>query len=113
MADQMKYSQKHGLPHPPQGQDPGHDLEKNSTRTRVSFEVGMFQLGGRALFLSGRESQIGRGEPVEDTAGCSPLLRRHHDPHLQKEVEKLTGTPTSPSSTASPTSATPARCWPT
>ena len=43
-------------------------FEKSSTRTRVSFEVGMFQLGGHALFLSPRDTQIGRGEPVQDTA---------------------------------------------
>ncbi len=43
-------------------------FEKSSTRTRVSFEVGMFQLGGHALFLSPRDTQIGRGEPVKDTA---------------------------------------------
>ncbi|GAB4281394.1 MAG: ornithine carbamoyltransferase [Deferrisomatales bacterium] len=43
-------------------------FEKSSTRTRVSFEVGMFQLGGHALFLSPRDTQIGRGEPVRDTA---------------------------------------------
>ncbi len=43
-------------------------FEKSSTRTRVSFEVGMCQLGGQALFLSPRDTQIGRGEPVQDTA---------------------------------------------
>lgn len=69
VADQMKYDQKHRLPHPRlQGKTLAMIFEKNSTRTRVSFETGMFQLGGHALFLSGRESQIGRGEPVEDTA---------------------------------------------
>ena len=50
----------------------GHTLamifEKSSTRTRVSFEVGMYQLGGLATFLSSRDIQIGRGETVEDTA---------------------------------------------
>ena len=43
-------------------------FEKNSTRTRVSFETGMYQLGGNAIYLSDKDSQIGRNEPVEDTA---------------------------------------------
>lgn len=45
-------------------------FEKSSTRTRISFEVGMFQLGGHALFLSSGNTQMGRGEPVQDTARC-------------------------------------------
>lgn len=92
VADQMKYDQKHRLPHPRlQGKTLAMIFEKNSTRTRVSFETGMFQLGGHALFLSGRESQIGRGEPVEDTARvllryCDGIMIRTF---AQEEVETL------------------------
>ena len=91
-ADQMKYNQKHGLTHHYlEGKTLAMIFEKNSTRTRVSFETGMFQLGGHALFLSGKESQIGRGEPIEDTAR---VLSRYCDGIMirtfgQEEVEKL------------------------
>jgi ornithine carbamoyltransferase len=51
-----------------QGQTLGMIFEKSSTRTRVSFESGMFQLGGSALFLSSRDIQLGRGEPIKDTS---------------------------------------------
>ena len=69
LADQLKYEQKHGIPHNIlKGQTLGMIFQKSSTRTRVSFETGMYQLGGQALFLSSRDLQIGRGEPVQDTA---------------------------------------------
>ena len=92
VADQMKYNQKHGLTHNYlQGKTLAMIFEKNSTRTRVSFEVGMYQLGGHALFLSGKESQIGRGEPIEDTARvlsryCDGIMIRTYG---QDEVEEL------------------------
>ena len=91
-ADQLKYNQKHGLSHQYlEGKTLAMIFEKNSTRTRVSFETGMFQLGGHALFLSGKESQIGRGEPIEDTAR---VLSRYCDGIMirtfgQAEVETL------------------------
>lgn len=69
LADQLKYEQKHGIEHPHlKGKSLGMIFEKASTRTRVSFEVGMYQLGGNSLFLTDRDLQIGRGEPMEDTA---------------------------------------------
>ncbi len=69
LADQLKYEKKHGIEHHYlKGKTLGMIFQKSSTRTRVSFEVGMYDLGGSALFLSSRDLQIGRGEPVEDTA---------------------------------------------
>lgn len=69
LADQLKYELKHGIPHDHlKGKTLGMIFEKASTRTRVSFETGMYQLGGYPLFLSSSDMQIGRGEPVEDTA---------------------------------------------
>ncbi|MDG1065990.1 MAG: ornithine carbamoyltransferase [Luminiphilus sp.] len=68
-ANELKIQQREGIPH---ARYPGKVLAmlfaKASTRTRVSFEVGMRQLGGSALFLSSADTQLGRGEPVEDTA---------------------------------------------
>ena len=92
MADQLKYELKHNIAHRHlQGKTLGMIFQKSSTRTRVSFETGMFQLGGQALFLSSRDLQIGRGEPVQDTAR---VLSRYLDGIMirtfeQKEVEDL------------------------
>ena len=69
LADQLKYELKHGIEHHHlKGKTLGMIFEKSSTITRVSFETGMYQLGGHPLFLSSNDLQIGRGEPVEDTA---------------------------------------------
>ena len=92
LADQLKYERKNGIDHPLlKGKTLGMIFQKSSTRTRVSFEVGIAQLGGTALFLSSRDLQIGRGEPVKDTAR---VLSRYLDGIMirtfeQSEVEEL------------------------
>ena len=92
LADQLKYDRKHGIPHTYlQGKTLGMIFQKASTRTRVSFEVGMYQLGGSALFLSSHDLQIGRGEPIGDTAR---VLSGYLDgimirSYKQQEVEDL------------------------
>lgn len=92
LADQLKYERKHGISHRYlEGKSVGLIFQKSSTRTRVSFETGVYQLGGQALFLSSRDLQIGRGEPIQDTAR---VLSRYLDLLMirtfdQKEVEDL------------------------
>lgn len=92
LADQLKYENKNGIEHHIlKGKTLGMIFQKSSTRTRVSFETGMYQLDGQALFLSNRDLQIGRGEPVQDTAR---VLSRYLDGIMirtfeQKEVEDL------------------------
>mgnify|MGYP002566855464 CR=1 FL=1 len=92
LADQLKAEKKKGIPHERlKGKTLGMIFEKSSTRTRVSFETGMFQLGGHALFLSSRDIQLGRGESIKATAR---VLSRYVDGIMirtfeQKEVEDL------------------------
>jgi ornithine carbamoyltransferase len=92
LADQLKYEKHNNIEHHLlKGQTLGMIFQKSSTRTRVSFEVGMYDLGGAALFLSNRDLQIGRGEPIQDTAR---VLSRYLDGIMirtfaQQEVEDL------------------------
>lgn len=92
LADELKYKQKNGIEHHLlKGKTLGMIFTKSSTRTRVSFEVGMYQLGGSALFLSANDIQLGRGETIYDTANVlsrflDGIMIRTYD---QKDVEDL------------------------
>ena len=92
LAKELKSRQKKGEPQPLlSGKTLAMIFEKPSTRTRVSFEVGMWQLGGSALFLSSQELQMGRGEPIKDTAA---VLSRYIDGIMirtfdHRDVEEL------------------------
>lgn len=92
LAEKLKYERRNGIAHPLlAGKSLGMIFQKSSTRTRVSFETGIYQLGGQPLFLSPRDLQIGRGEPLADTAR---VLSRYLDGIMirtfaQQEVEDL------------------------
>ena len=95
LAGELKGKQKEGTPHRLlEGQTLGMIFEKSSTRTRVSFEVGMFQLGGHALFLHSGTTQMGRGEPIKDTARvmaryCDGIMIRTYSHKAVEEFAEL------------------------
>ncbi|MCL2286722.1 MAG: ornithine carbamoyltransferase [Firmicutes bacterium] len=99
LADQLKYEQKNGIPHNfPKGKTLAMIFEKNSTRTRVSFETGIFQLGGHGIFLSSNTSQMGRGEPISDTARtlaryCDCIMIRTFAHETAEELAKWSDVP--------------------
>lgn len=92
LADQLKYDVRHGIRHDRlAGKTLAMIFAKNSTRTRASFETGMFQLGGHAMYLTAADTQIGRGEPIQDTARtlsryCDGIMIRTYK---QEELEAL------------------------
>lgn len=99
LALHLKQLQKAGQSYQPlKGKTLGMIFDKSSTRTRVSFEVGMYQLGGMGMYLNGKELQIGRGEPISDTA---KVLSRYVDgimirTHGHEIVEELAANATIP-----------------
>ena len=92
LADQLKYDVRHGIRHDRlAGKTLAMIFAKISTRTRASFETGMFHLGGHAMYLTTADTQIGRGEPIQDTARtldryCDGIMIRTF---AQEEVETL------------------------
>lgn len=95
----LKQKQKEGTPHQLlKGMTLGMIFEKSSTRTRVSFEVGMFQLGGHAIFLHSGTTQMGRGEPIKDTARvmsayCDGVMARTYSHAALEEFSRYSYVP--------------------
>ncbi|PLX73754.1 MAG: ornithine carbamoyltransferase [Desulfuromonas sp.] len=99
LTRELKEKQKRGEPHRLlEGKTLAMLFEKSSTRTRVSFEVGMFQLGGHALFLSSGTTQMGRGEPIKDTGRvmsryCDGIMIRTFSQQLVEELAQWSDIP--------------------
>ncbi len=99
LARELKEKQKQGIPHKLlDGKTVALIFEKSSTRTRVSFEVGVFQLGGHGLFMSSGTSQMGRGEPIRDTARCMArycdgVMIRTYGQEIVEEFAKYSAVP--------------------
>jgi len=99
LARELKGKQKQGVPHKLlDGKTVALIFEKSSTRTRVSFEVGVFQLGGHGLFISSATSQMGRGEPIKDTARtiaryCDGVMIRTYGQEIVEEFARYSDVP--------------------
>ena len=99
LARELKEKQKQGIPHKLlDGKTVALIFEKASTRTRVSFEVGVFQLGGHGLFISSANSQMGRGEPIKDTARvmaryCDGVMIRTFGQEIVDEFARYSDVP--------------------
>ena len=99
LTRELKDKQKKGIPHHHlAGKTLAMIFEKSSTRTRVSFEVGIFQLGGHGLFISNKDSQMGRGEPIKDTARvmaryCNGVMIRTFGQEIVEEFARYSSVP--------------------
>jgi ornithine carbamoyltransferase len=99
LTKELKDKQKNNIPHRYlNGKSIALIFEKSSTRTRVSFEVGVYQLGGQPLFISSATSQMGRGEPVKDTARtiaryCDGVMIRTYGQEIVEEFAKYSSAP--------------------
>jgi ornithine carbamoyltransferase len=99
LARELKAKQKQGIPHRLlDGKTVALIFEKSSTRTRVSFEVGVFQLGGHGLFIPSGSSQMGRGEPIKDSARvmsryCDGVMIRTFGQEIVDEFAKYSDVP--------------------
>ena len=99
LAAELKQKQKNGIEHHLlKGKTLAMIFEKASTRTRISFEVGIYQLGGHGLFISSANSQMGRGEPIKDSARvmaryCDGVMIRTFGQEIVDEFARYSSVP--------------------